>query len=293
MNNRLGKGIEALIRSRDLNKDEYLDGFIDIKKIQTNINQPRKHFDDKSLNELVESIREKGILQPITIKEIDKGLFELIAGERRFRAAKILNLKTVPAYIIKVDSDVEKLELALVENIQRSDLNVIEEAEAYSVLKYKYGLTHDQIAQKVGKSRVEVTRTMDLVNLPENIKKVLTENSNNSKFPFSRGHARTILGLKDSIKIQTLFNRILKENLSVRKTEQLVKKINGGSQSTANTKTKNSTIVEDEKILSNFLSAKTEVSNKKNNSGHIKIFFKSAEDRERVVDLIKTIKKIK
>ena len=293
MNNRLGKGIEALIRSRDLNKDEYLDGFIDIEKIQTNINQPRKHFDDKSLNELVESIREKGILQPITIKEIDKGLFELIAGERRFRAAKILNLKTVPAYIINVDSDAEKLELALVENIQRSDLNVIEEAEAYSILKDKYGLTHDQIAQKVGKSRVEVTRTMDLVNLPENIKKVLTENCNNSKFPFSRGHARTILGLKDSIKIQTLFNRILKENLSVRKTEQIVKKINGGSQSSANTKTKNSTIVEDEKILSNFLSAKTEVSNKKNNSGHIKILFKSAQDRERIIDLIKSIKKIK
>jgi ParB family chromosome partitioning protein len=293
MNNRLGKGIEALIRSRDLNKDEYLDGFVDIKKIQTNINQPRKHFDDKSLNELVESIREKGILQPITIKEMDNGLFELIAGERRFRAAKILNLKTVPAYIIKVDSDAEKLELALVENIQRSDLNAIEEAEAYCVLKNKYGLTHDQIAQKVGKSRVEVTRTMDLVNLPENIKKVLTENCNNSKFPFSRGHARTILGLKDSIKIQTLFNRILKENLSVRKTEQLVKKINGGSQSSANTKTKNSTIVEDEKILSNFLSAKTEVSNKKNNSGHIKILFKSAQDRERIIDLIKSIKKIK
>ena len=115
---------------------------------------------------------------------MDKGLFELIAGERRFRAAKILNLKTVPAYIIKVDSDAEKLELALVENIQRSDLNVIEEAQAYSVLKDKYGLTHSQIAQKVGKSRVEVTRTMDLVNLPENIKKVLTENSSNSKFPF-------------------------------------------------------------------------------------------------------------
>ena len=88
MNNRLGKGIEALIRSRDLNKDEYLDGFIDIKKIQTNINQPRKHFDDKSLNELVESIREKGILQPITIKEIDKGLFELIAGERSLELLK-------------------------------------------------------------------------------------------------------------------------------------------------------------------------------------------------------------
>ena len=291
MSNRLGKGIEALIRTRDLNKDEYLDGFIKIDKIKINADQPRKYFDEKSLNELVQSIKEKGILQPITLKSIDNGEFELIAGERRFRAAKILNLETVPAYVIKVDSEAEKLELALIENVQRNDLNVIEEAEAYSILKERYNLTHEQIAQKIGKSRVEVTRTMELIKLPDNIKQLLVENANNSEFPFSRGHARTILALKDSIKIQSLFNRILKEKLSVRKTEELVKKINGTLKSGKKISTQVKSAIDDERLLSGLLNAKIEISNRKNNSGHIKIIFKSKEDREKIIQIIKSIKK--
>ena len=291
MSNRLGKGIEALIRTRDLNKDEYLDGFIKIDKIKINADQPRKYFDEKSLNELVQSIKEKGILQPITLKSIDNGEFELIAGERRFRAAKILNLETVPAYVIKVDSEAEKLELALIENVQRNDLNVIEEAEAYSILKERYNLTHEQIAQKIGKSRVEITRTMELIKLPDNIKQLLVENANNSEFPFSRGHARTILALKDSIKIQSLFNRILKEKLSVRKTEELVKKINGSLKSGKKISTQVKSAIDDERLLSGLLNAKIEISNRKNNSGHIKIIFKSKEDREKIIQIIKSIKK--
>ena len=291
MSNRLGKGIEALIRTRDLNKDEYLDGFIKIDKIKINADQPRKYFDEKSLNELVQSIKEKGILQPITLKSIDNGEFELIAGERRFRAAKILNLETVPAYVIKVDSEAEKLELALIENVQRNDLNVIEEAEAYSILKERYNLTHEQIAQKIGKSRVEVTRTMELIKLPDNIKQLLVENANNSEFPFSRGHARTILALKDSIKIQSLFNRILKEKLSVRKTEELVKKINGTLKSGKKISTQVKSAIDDERLLSGLLNAKIEISNRKNNSGHIKIIFRSKEDREKIIQIIKSIKK--
>ena len=293
MNKRLGKGIGALIRTRDSNKDEYLDGFINLENIQANPDQPRKYFDEKSLNELVNSIREKGILQPITVKSLSEGKFELIAGERRFRAAQILKLKTIPAYVVEVESDVEKLELALVENIQRNDLNVIEEAEAYCILNEKHGLTHEQIAKKVSKGRVEITRTMELIKLPDNIKEALIQNSNNSKFSFSRGHARTILGLKDSIKIQTLFNRVLKENLSVRKTEQIVKKINKGSKINNNSQIKTASIVKDEKLLSGLLATKIEVSNKNNHSGHIKILFKSDEDRVRIIDIIKTIKKIK
>ena len=120
MNNRLGKGIEALIRSRDLNDKEHLNGFLDINKIKINPNQPRKYFDKKALNELIDSIKEKGILQPITVRVLDDSLFELIAGERRLRAAQILKLESVPAYVIKVESDSEKLELALIENIDRS-----------------------------------------------------------------------------------------------------------------------------------------------------------------------------
>ena len=290
MNNRLGKGIGALINSHGLNNEEYLDGFIEIDKIKTNPNQPRKHFDEKLLDELVKSIKEKGILQPITIKSLGKDTFELIAGERRFRAAKALKLKTIPAYIIKVDSDMEKLELALIENIQRNDLNVIEEAEAYHVLKQKYNLTHEEISRRIGKSRVEITRTMELVKLPDNIKKSLINNSNNSKSSFTKGHARTILSLKDPIKIQTLFNRIIKEALSVRKTEELVKRINKGTKVSASVTLGNNSFKE-ENSLTSFLKTKVEILDKKNNSGYIRIMFKSREDKNRVINTILSSKK--
>ena len=286
MNNRLGKGIGALINSQNLNDGEYVDGFVDIKKIKTNPDQPRKYFDEKSLNELVDSIREKGILQPITIKVLDDNSFELIAGERRLRAAKILKSETIPAYIIKVDSNVEKLELALIENIQRNDLNTIEEAEAYFLLKQKYNLTHEEIAKRVGKSRTEITRTMELLKLPDNIKESLIQNSNNSKFPFTRGHARTILILKSPIKIQTLYNRIIKEKLSVRKTEELVKKINQKPTSTLTISKKD--ILKEESFLSGLLKTKVEVSD---NRHYIKINFKSQEDKDRIIDIIKSSKK--
>ena len=291
MNKRLGKGIEALIKTRDLNQDGYLDGFMDIDKIKTNPNQPRKYFDEQALKNLVDSIRQKGIIQPITIKDLGDDLFELISGERRLRAAKILNLKTIPAYIISVDSDVEKLELALIENIQRNDLNVLEEAEAYYVLKEKYNLTHKEIAERVGKSRVEITRTLDLRRLPNNIKEVLVENSNNPEFPFSKGHARAILALKNSMKIQSLFNRILKDKISVRVTEVLVKKANGIVDNKKNPGVKANSFLDDENLLSDVLSAKINIFNKKNNSGYIKITFQSSKDRARIINLIKSSKK--
>ena len=270
MNNRLGKGIEALIKTRNLNQDEYLDGFVDIDKIKINPDQPRKYFNKESLDELVESIKEKGILQPIAIKALDDGTFELIAGERRFRAAKILKIKTIPAYIIKVESDAEKLELALIENIQRSDLNVIEEAEAYYILKEKYNLTHKQIAKRVGKGRVEITRTIELIRLPDNIKQLMIENFNNSDFAFSRGHAR-----------------------SVRKTEEIVKKNNKNHNFNQKSKVIDELILNDESLLSSTLGAKVEILNKKNHSGHIKINFKSKEDRERIIRIIQSSEEMK
>ena len=290
MNNRLGKGIGALIKSHNLDQEEYLDGFIRIDKIKTNPYQPRKHFDEKSLGELVKSIKEKGILQAITIKSLENNTFELIAGERRFRAAKILKLKTIPAYMIKVDSDIEKLELALIENIQRNDLNAIEEAEAYHVLKQKYNLTHEEISKRVGKSRIEITKTMELIKLPDNIKKSLINNSNNIEFSFTRGHARTILSVKEPIKIQTLFNRIIKEALSVRKTEEIVKRINKGSKTSISASLEKDSLKK-ENSLSSFLKTKVEISNKKNDSGYIKVIFKSKEDKDRIINTILSSKK--
>ena len=218
MNNRLGKGIGALIKTSDLNQEEYLDGFIEVNKIKINPEQPRKYFDEKSLDELVHSIKEKGILQPITIRVLDSNAFELIAGERRFRAAKILKLKTIPAYIIKVNSDVEKLELALIENIQRNDLNVIEEAEAYAMLSGKYELSHEEIAERVCKNRSTIANSLRLLKLPTEIKSAVKTGK------ISAGHARAILGIRKSLHMMTLYDQIIKEGLNVRQTESLAKK---------------------------------------------------------------------
>jgi len=290
MNNRLGKGIGALIKSRESNQEQYLDGMVDINKININPDQPRKHFDKELLDELTESIREKGILQPITIKALEDGSFELIAGERRFRAAIYLKFKTIPAYIIKVDSDVEKLELALIENIQRNDLNPLEEADAYYLLKEKYGLTHKQISKRVGKSRTEITRTLELIKLPDNIKQSLIKNSNNPEFKFTRGHARTILPLKDPLKIQSLFQQILKEGLSVRSTEKLVKNINEIKSDKAK-KSITKDFLDQEDSLSSFFKTKVEISKTKKEKGFIKIDFKSEEELRRIIYLIKSFKK--
>ena len=290
MNNRLGKGIGALIKSQESNQNQYLDGMVDINKININPDQPRKYFDKEPLDELIASIKEKGILQPITIRSLEDNSFELIAGERRLRAAIHLKLKTIPAYIIKVDSDVEKLELALIENIQRNDLNPLEEANAYSVLKEKYGLTHEQISKRVGKSRTEITRTLELIKLPDNIKESLIKNSNNPEFKFTRGHARTILSLKDPLKIQSLFQKILKEGLSVRNTEKLVKGINKIKID----KVKESFLkdfLSQEDSLSSFLKTKVEISASKKAKGFIKIDFKSKEELYRIIDVIKSFKK--
>ena len=290
MSKRLGKGIEALISSKNFNQEKYVDGFLEISKIKINSEQPRKYFDKQSLNELVESIREKGILQAITVKENDDNSFELISGERRLRAAKTLKLKTIPAYIIDINSDAEKLELALIENIQRNDLNAIEEAEAYILLKLKYNLTHSEIAKRVGKSRIEITRTIELTKLPKNIKESLIKHSNTTDFSFTKGHARTILGLKKPIKIQMLYNRILKEKLSVRETERIVRKINA-KNSSAKTFISKKNIFKSEKILTNIFDAKVEVLCKKNDKGYIKIIFESKKDKQRILEIIQTLKK--
>ncbi|SVC39547.1 uncharacterized protein METZ01_LOCUS292401, partial [marine metagenome] len=147
-----------------------MDGAVPIEQIIPNRNQPRQNFNAKQLTELAASIRTSGILQPLTVRETDDGQFELIAGERRLRAAKEADLETVPVYILSVDADVEMMEYALIENVQRVDLNPLEEAEGYAILSGKYDLSQDEIAKRVGKSRPSITNSLRLLKLPPEIK---------------------------------------------------------------------------------------------------------------------------
>ncbi len=173
---KLGKGLEALIKSYGKDeKEQYLNNSVPIKKITPNKNQPRQIFNKKEMNELADSIKKIGIIQPITIRPIKNDMFEIIAGERRYRASKIAQLKKIPAYILDIKTDGQMMEYALIENIQRVDLNPIEEAEGYAVLSGKYGLTHIKIAECVSKSRTEISNKLRLLKLPPNVKNSLRD----------------------------------------------------------------------------------------------------------------------
>lgn len=214
-NNRLGKGIEALIIPREeVSSPGTLK--LNINNISPNPHQPRQQFDEEALQELVASIKEKGILTPITVCE-DAGNYILIAGERRLRAAKLAGLKEIPVYIIEVENDAEMVEMALIENIQRENLNPIEEAEAYAVLNSKYGLSQDAVAKAVGKKRVTVTNSLRLLNLPFEIKESIKMGE------ISAGHGRAILMMKTTQAMVKLWQQTIKKNLSVRGAETLAK----------------------------------------------------------------------
>jgi ParB family chromosome partitioning protein len=210
----LGRGLEALIPSVEIEEESKLVE-IEIDQIVPNRYQPRKTFDDAKLEELAASIREQGVLQPIVVCKKDSG-YELILGERRLRAAKKAGLTTIPA-VLKEASAEEMLALALVENLQRDDLNPIEEAEAFRRLIEDFHLTQEDVAQKVGKDRSSVTNFLRLLKLPEEIQQGLIDEK------ISMGHARAILGLKSREEQLELYKKILTRGLSVRQTEALVR----------------------------------------------------------------------
>jgi ParB family chromosome partitioning protein len=187
-----------------------------VASIEPNRRQPREHFDEESLASLAASIREVGVLQPVLVREIGEGNFELIAGERRWRAARRAGLQTIPA-LVRVADDAGALEQALVENLHRQDLNALEEAAAYQQLIEDLGLTHDEVATRVGKSRAAVTNTLRLFQLPANVQRMVADGQ------LSAGHARALLGTPDRAFQESLAKRILSENLSVRTVEDAVR----------------------------------------------------------------------
>jgi ParB family chromosome partitioning protein len=218
----LGRGLDSLIPSTPLPKIENNSGVVvadraevDINAISPNPKQPRTVFDEDALNELAASIKEVGVMQPPVVRTLGNGRYELIMGERRLRASKLAGLKTIPV-IIRETSDNELLREALVENIQRSQLNALEEGAAYQNLLNDFGYTHDELATKVGKSRSAVTNTLRLLNLPASVQRRIAAGV------LTAGHARALLALTDENEIEKLANKIVAEGLSVRAVEELV-----------------------------------------------------------------------
>jgi ParB family chromosome partitioning protein len=219
----LGKGLSALIPSESTGEADSLLREVPISHIRPNVYQPRNHFDEESMSSLAASIREVGLLQPVLVRELkdEEDSYELIAGERRWRAARRAGLQTIPV-LVQVADDVASLERALVENLHREDLNALEEAAAYQQLIDEFGLTHEQVANRMGKGRATVTNTLRLLQLPAGAQRALSERT------ISAGHARALLGTPDRALQEKLVERVVEEGLTVRAVEDLVR--TGGAE---------------------------------------------------------------
>ena len=279
----LGIGLEALIPKYQTEDENIKNStHIAIELISPNRNQPRNFFSKEGMQELIESIKENGIIQPLTIRDLNNGTYELVSGERRFRAAKKLKFSTVPVYIIEVNSDDDMLKLALIENIQRQNLSSIEEAEGYAMLKGKFGFSESEISKQVGKNRSTIANKLRLIKLPPDLKNALRIKD----VDFTEGHARSILSLRESKKMINLFRIVKKNKLSVRETEKLVKKKkikNVGK--IGKRQSKNNNIVQIENYLIKHLDTKV-VINVSKNKGNVNIHFSDNEDLERIIELI-------
>tara|TARA_B100000945_G_scaffold255681_1_gene212947 strand:- start:383 stop:1225 length:843 start_codon:yes stop_codon:yes gene_type:complete len=274
----LGKGLGALIKNYNSNiESEEFNPELPIKKIIPNKNQPRKIFDEKQLSSLIESVKEKGIIQPISVRKINDDMFEIIAGERRYRAAKTIKLHSIPAYILKINDSFEMMELALIENIQRSNLNAMEEAEGYLLLKNKYNFSQIEIAKKISKSRSEIANKMRLLKLPENIQ----ESLKNRQIEY--GHARALLSVQNKSLMNTVHQKIITKTLSVRNTELLIKKINNPEDKKQFINTKST---RKEKILNEYFESKVKIKFKSNNAGKIEINFNSKKNLDQIMKKI-------
>ena len=284
---RLGRGINALIRETTDESAQTNPIFhVSLKLVSPNPHQPRQKFDEKSLKELAQSIREKGIIQPITVRTRDKG-YELIAGERRLRAAKLAGLAEVPAHVLEIEDDVEMMEMALIENIQRENLNVVEEAEAYAMLNSNYKLSHTAIAKAVGKSRASISNMLRLLKLPAEVIESLRKNE------ISAGHARALLGLKKASQMLLLWKRIVERQESVRTVEELVTQMRNGKAPIKKRPqklklTKSADIRKLENDLISIFGTKVSITAKRK-GGIIEISYFSGYDLERLLELFSEI----
>ncbi|MFR1052277.1 MAG: ParB/RepB/Spo0J family partition protein [Oscillospiraceae bacterium] len=214
----LGKGLGALLGDAALQTQSEGALSLPISQVQPGLNQPRKRFDEETLADLADSIRVHGVIQPLTVRRLSSGYYQIIAGERRWRAAKLAGLSEVPAVVIEAD-DKKVMELGLIENLQREDLNPIEEANGYLVLMRDYGLTQEEVSRRVGKSRPAVANAIRLLDLPDPVRQLLEEGR------LTAGHARAILSAPTGSLQRTLAQRVVEEDLSVRQTEALARRM--------------------------------------------------------------------
>ena len=281
---RLGKGINAIINpdSRKNANSSKRSGVnkVKINDIKPNPDQPRRDFDKKSLEELSLSIKNKGVITPITLRKSGKD-YEIVAGERRWRAAKKANLKSIPAYIIDIKNNSEMMQVALIENIQREDLNAIEEAEGYAILNSKYGLSHDEIANTIGKKRTTISNALRLLKLPPEIRKSIRAGK------ISAGHGRAILQKKTISAMQVFWKKIINESLSVRAAEALVRPLSKVKKIRKVGVKKGSTKGIEDKLIEIF---GTKVKLKPSQvGGSIEIVYFSDDDLDRILDLLQSI----
>ena len=277
----LGRGLSSLMGDVEIpikeNNNKLSDTRIPISKLRANPLQPRRLFNKESINELAASIKSKGLIQPILVRPSEKnpGDYEIIAGERRWRAAQIAQLHEMPA-VIKNLNDVETLEIAIIENVQRSDLTVIEEATGYKKLIESYGHTQEQLSEIVGKSRSHVANIMRLLTLPQSIQDMITEGK------ISAGHARAIM---NSAFPEKLAEKIISENLSVREAESIAKQ---GKNHIKKVRLKDPDTVDLENSISQKLGLNVEINHKGNKGGHIKVDYKNLDQLELVTKKLKS-----
>ncbi|KON28756.1 hypothetical protein AC481_00675 [miscellaneous Crenarchaeota group archaeon SMTZ-80] len=286
---RLGKGLEALLSTPveevtpTLKKSLHE---VDIALVDPNPYQPRMEMDQNAFEELKQSVREKGIIQPIAIRPSQDGRYQLIAGERRLKAAHAVGLKLIPAYIISIENDSEMLEIALIENVQREHLNPIDLAKGYQRLIEEVSLTQEEVAEKIGKDRATVANIIRLLKLPDRIQESLKKNE------IREGHARALLGLLEPERQIDLWKRIIKYGYSVRKVEEEVKKLRNSSAHIIlekKSRKKSPFISRTESLLREKFGTQVKVRTKKG-GGSIEIFFYSREDLDRLLELFDEIK---
>ena len=286
----LGRGLDALISTGEVSTSGSSSiNEVDIHSIKANPNQPRREFDEEALEELAESIRQIGIIQPITLRQMEDGSYQIIAGERRWRASQRAGLDTIPAYVRTVN-DEGMMQMALVENIQREDLNAIEIALAYEHLLEKSGMTQERVAERVGKSRAAIANYLRLLKLPAQVQMAL------QKKEVDMGHARALLSLDSPALQLKLYREILKNGYSVRKVEELCQQLNSGEdiQSAKKKIAARTRLPEEFNILkqrlSSFFNTKVQMSCNASGKGKISIPFASEEELEHIMEVMDKIK---
>jgi ParB family chromosome partitioning protein len=274
----LGRGLDALLGDVSAKEEKHQLQTLPIETLQRGRYQPRKDINAEKLQELADSIKAQGIIQPIVVRKIDLEKYEIIAGERRWRAAQLAGLQQIPVVIKEID-DRAAMAIALIENIQREDLNPLEEADALKRLLDEFEMTHQQIADSIGKSRATVSNLLRLIDLHPDVKKLLLNNQ------LDMGHARALLAL-EGIKQVTAANKIVKEDLTVRATEQLVKEAQAAPK-TPKPKVIDKDTLRLQEDLTVKLGAKVIIDHKENGSGKLVIAYSSLEELDGIIDQLK------